>query len=173
MAQKQESITTFTTLTRVSNLTRPADTTVYTAGDVISDATGDAHFTFSEVLRPSELSAAITVARLHSDANQTTKIDGELWLFHTDIAAVADNAAFVPSDAEMLTLIGVLSFSSTNWKVGTATVGTGGNAVSEIVNAGLVIRGGRKDIYGQLVVRNGYTPISGEIITAELIVTQD
>ena len=171
--QKIETITTFNTLSIRSTLTRPSNTTTYTIGDVISDVTANAHFTFQEVLRPSELSAAITVARLHSSANQSLKLDAELWLFHTDVFAVADNAAFAPTDAEALTLIGILSFSASSWKEGDGTAGTGGNAVSEIVNSGLVIKGAAPDIYGQLVVRNGYVPISAEIFTVDLIVSQD
>lgn len=165
-----------------ASLTRPSNTTQYAAGDVISDTTSDAHYTFgtssdnvksSYPVRRETQSGVINAARLWSSANQSSKLDAELWLFHTDIAVVADNSAFAPTDAEMLTLIGIIPFSYLDWKVGTATAGAGGNAVCEVKNIDLPIFAGKGLIYGQLVARNTYTPVSGEIFTADLVITQD
>ena len=171
------AIVEFNTALSISALTRPADTTAYAAGDVISDATGDAHFTFAESLRPgnkkSHLSGSIATVRLHSSANVATKLDAELWLFHTDIADVADNAAFAPTDAEALTLVGIISFATANWKEGNAGADAAGNAVIEARNLGLALRGASPTLYGQLVARNAYIPVSGEIFTCELIISQD
>jgi hypothetical protein len=166
-----------------ANLTRPADTTPYSPGDVISAVTTNDHFTFGaasndgskrvgRAIGPGTLS--VNLARLFSSANQATKLDAELWLFCQDIAEVADNGAFAPTDAEMLTLVGIIDFPFTAWKVGNATSGAGGNAVCEIRNLDFPIarsKDGR--LYGQLVARNAYTPVASEIFTVELVCTTD
>lgn len=177
MGQKTDVNVQFNTFKGVDALTRPANTDAYAAGDVVSAVTSNDHFTFLEVNRSGtqtkQLGGSIATARLHSSANQATKLDGELWLFHTDIAEVADNGAFAPTDAEMLTLVGVIDFPLANWKAGIATVGAGGNAVCEAFNLGLAFKGATKTLYGQLVVRNAYTPVSGEIFTVEIILSRD
>ena len=166
----------FNTKVAVSSVTRPANTIDYTAGDVVSTVT-DAHFTFVDAARPGtqnkQLGGSIATARLHSSANVATKMDAELWLFHTDIAEVADNSAFAPTDAEMLTLVGVIDFATANWKAGIATAGAAGNAVCEAFNLGLAFKSATTTLYGQLVVRNAYVPVSGEVFTAELVISRD
>lgn len=172
MSGKTESIIEFTTKQVRASLTRPANVTAYAAGDVVAAAAGD-HFTFEELIQPKTLSGSISTARLHSSGNQGTKLDGELWLFSADIAEVGDNAAFNPSDAEMLTMIGIIDFGVASWRVGSAGAGASGNAVCEVKNIGLALKGAGQTVYGVLVARNGYTPLSGEIFTCDLVVTQD
>lgn len=175
--QVQDVRVQFNTKLVTSALTRPADTTDYAAGDVISAATSNDHFTFLDAARSGgknkQLGGAIATARLHSSANVAVKLDSELWLFREDIAEVADNSAFAPTDAEMLTLIGVIDFNLANWKEGNATVGAGGNAVVEAFNLGLAFKSATTTIYGQLVARNAYIPVTGEIFTVELVISQD
>lgn len=177
MTQKMDVNVQFNTLRSVDSITRPANGNVYAAGDVISAVTTNDHFTFLEVNRTGtktkQLGGSIATARLHSSANQATKLDGELWLFNTDIVKVADNSAFAPTDTEMLTLVGVIDFPVANWKVGNAAVGVVGNSVCEAFNLGLAYKGASTTLYGQLVVRNVYTPVTGEIFTVELIVSRD
>ena len=180
------AVNSFRTRVFRSALTRPANTDAYAAGDVISAVTTNAHFTFGTALsgamvgdqkklgRPGFLSGAINALRLHSSANQATKLDAQLFLFHTDITAVADNAAFAPTDAEMLTLVGVIDIPSYSWSVGAAAAGADGNAVAEIKNIDLpYITGVTGQLFGQLVARNAYVPVSGEMLTIDLVVTPD
>ena len=183
MGNRQESIIQFRTKRFTDAITRPANAAAYAAGDVISEVTTNDHLTFgtatavdgsgNPVGAPGKLSGSIDVARCFSSANQSTLPDLELWLFHTDIAEVADNSAFAPTDAEMLTLIGIIDFPVADWKVGTATAGAGGNAVCEARQIGLPFRLATQVLYGQLVVRNAYTPVTSETFTVELVVTQD
>ena len=88
-------------------------------------------------------------------------------MFAEDIATVADNAAFAVTDTEMLTLVGVIDFPVANFKAG------GANAVCEAFNIGLALRGTTTTLYGQLVMRNAYVPVSSEKFTVELIMSQD
>ncbi len=173
----------FNTKRTTASITRPANTTAYAAGDVVSADTGDAHFEFTKALQPGKMTGSITTAILHSSANVATKLDAELFLYHTNITDRADNATFIPTDAEQLTLIGVIDFATADWKVGLATAGAGGNAVIQVNKLGLLFQGGQQQgsgnsttgisIFGQLVARNAYAPVSGEIFTCELLISQD
>jgi len=171
----------FKVISSVSAITRPANTTAYAAGDVISDTTGDAHHTFDNVLRTKPtaqdpfLSGTIERALLSSSQNNTTlKLDGELWLFHTDVATAVDNAAIAFTDAEMLTNIGIIPFPVGDWQVGLATTGVGGNANCFAENLNMVVKGNvSNNIFGQLVARNAYAPVTGEIFTVTLFMQQD
>ena len=165
-----------------ATLTRPANTTAYASGDVISDATGDAHFTFGSasddgskmVSRPDVGTITLNSVLLHSSANQATKLQAELWLFWADIANVADNAAFAPTDAEMLTLVTIVQIPQSAWFVGNAGSGANGNAVCVISNIDTPIKtSGNGRLYGQLVVRNAYTPVSDQVFTCVLGLSQD
>ena len=144
---------------------RPSNTTQYTVNDVVSEVTSDEHFTFGKagkrIVFPNEdQTGIIRSARLHSSVAQSPLPDLELWLFRADIADVADNAAFAPTDAEALTLIGVLTFNE--------FVAAGANAVSSLSDLGLQFHLiDPQFIYGQLVVKNAYTPTSAEVFTCE------
>lgn len=156
---------------------RPSNTTAYAAGDVISEVTTNDHHTFT-ILRtkPSDeplYSATVERASVSSSANQSTLPDLELWLFSSDIAEVADNGAFAPTDAELLTCLGVIDFPVSLWKVGNAGSGADGNSICFAENLAMVVKGSSGNIYGQLVVRNAYTPVSAESFKVTLYVQQD
>lgn len=175
MTTKVNAIIEFQTAKVSASLTRPSNTTQYAAGDVISAVTTNNHFEFADAVRrgPSLLSGSISSARIVSSANQATKLDAELWLFDEDIAEVADNFAFAPTDAEMLTLVGIIPFPVADWYVGKADSGTDGNAVCQVDGLSIAFQAKTTTLYGQLVARNAYTPISAEVFTVDLLITQD
>ncbi len=140
-----------------ATFTRPANATQYAAGEVMGDASV---MTFNRVASENLASSVIQHAICIDSASETVKPDLELWLFDTTVTADADNAAFTPTDAEMLTLIDVIEFPSSAWKVGTA----GGNSVNVQRNLGIPVKPNGTEIYGVMVVRNTYTPVSGEQI---------
>ena len=150
------------------SIARPDNTTGYAAGDVISEETTNDHFIFTQCLREAGMTGTIDWVRLISSANVATKLDAELWLFKADIAEVADNSAFAPTDAEMLTLVAVIPLPSTEWYVGTVTGGAGGNAVVEANKIAKTFQSTSKNLYGQLVARNAYAPIAEETFTCEI-----
>lgn len=157
-----------------ASFTRPADTTAYAAGDAMSNATATTHvvITFEDCALSDGSSGTVVAALLNSSANVATKLDAELWLFDTEPTAMEDNAAFDPSDPEMLNVIAVIPF--TTWYVGTATAGAGGNCIS-MGDKGIfpfVCQAG-KDLYGILVARNAYVPVSGEQFNVRLQIQQD
>jgi hypothetical protein len=144
------------------SVTRPANTTAYTAGDVVTESTADALEFLGDEQR-------IGVNIIHSavcisSANQGTKPDLELWLFDADLTPADDNAAFAPTDAQMRTLVGVIEFPVASFKVGNSGSGADGNVACEVQDLDIVFSpkaaGGM--LYGVLVVRNAYTPVSAE-----------
>lgn len=154
--------------TTSATVTRPADTNAYTAGDVVCNSTSaPVVMTFSDAFKFNH--TVLQHAVITSSANVATKPDLELWLFDTTITMDNDNAAFTPTDAEMLTLVAVVPFLTADFKVGDATSGAGGNSVCESKNLGIPINpAASDDLYGVLVARNAYVPVSGEVFTVRL-----
>ena len=155
-----------------ATFTRPADTTTYAAGDVVS-TTGGAIMEFVGAARDGV--GAIQSAILLDSANVSTHLDAELWLFSSAPAVTADNAAIAFTDAELANLVGVVNFGLSSWKVGLATSGVGGNAVNCQTGIGLpfskiIGSAPTNSLYGVLVARNAYVPVSAEIFTVMLTV---
>lgn len=152
-------------------ITRPTDTNSYAAGDSIADSTSaPTMLTFHHIGKNGmgRLQQAILVDSANVVA---AKLDGELWLFSVAPTAINDNAAFAPTDAELLNLVAVIAFTQGTFLVAAATSGAGGNAVN--VQGGMDIpfkcKPGSNDLYGMLVARNAYAPVSGEIFTVTLV----
>ena len=110
------------------SFTRPANTTQYTAGDVVNDLAASPTAQTISVGREIGGGGVIESALLIDAASQATKGDFEVWLFDTAVTPQEDNAAFDPTDAQMATCVGVIAFGSTP-KVGLATAGATGNCV--------------------------------------------
>lgn len=149
-------------------ITRPADTTAYAAGDVVG--TASSHIITFNALDPGAYDlnrGFITKAWLVDTGAPATLPSLELWLFNRAPAAQADNAAFAVTDAELLAgFIGVIPFSTSY--IGLAS----GNhvQVSDFPAIEFELAPGDTNLYGILVVRNAYTPISGETFKAMLSV---
>jgi hypothetical protein len=160
-----------------STITRPANATPYASGDAVSDTVADAHCTFTNVAKGNPRTGVIESAQIASSANQSALYpDLELWLFEADIAVTVDNAQWALTDAESRTLVGIVPFNVANWKQGGATVGAGGNAVCYVSGLNIPFRTNTANVttlYGQLVVRNAYVPVSGEVFTIRLGIIQD
>lgn len=155
-----------------ATFTRPANTTAYAAGDVMGDAETPATvLTFPRATLHDGECAIIQHAVITSSANKATKLEVDLFLFDTAPVMDNDNAAWTPTDAEMLTCVGRISFLAANWVAGDATADAGGNAMCESKNIGLPVNtlpAAKGQLYGVAVARNGYTPVSGEVITFRL-----
>lgn len=157
------------------SVTRPADTTQYAAGEVLTDGTAAA-LEFTGCGRTLRGSGEIVRATLIDSAAQATKGDFELWLFSVEPAAFgADNAVFTPTDAELASIVGIIAFAGSAAFVGDATAGAGGNCVYQAAGVNLPFECADADqaLYGVLVVRSTYTPVSAEIFTVLLHVRQD
>ena len=134
-----------------ASVTRPNNTDAYTAGDAIGTTPGDAMEFAAEQF------GFIRGACLIDSAAEATKPDIDLFLFDKEPAVANDNAAFIPTDAEMESFVGVISFLGSAFKVGLAS----GNGVIQLTSLDIAYCAPRK-LWGVLIARNAYVPISGE-----------
>lgn len=151
----------------VTSITRPNDTTAYTAGDVIGTADSQV-LTFNNVSTAFvQGSGAVCSASVISSAAPATLPSLELWLFKVAPTAVADNSAWAVTDAELLNLVGVIPLATTY--VGLAS----GNHVQQSATSinGFQLPAGSDALYGVLVVRNAYTPVALEVYKVKIIVS--
>lgn len=151
------------------SVTRPANATTYTAGDVIGTAV-TATLTIPNASFGEFDAGIIQQAIISSSAYVAAVPDLELWLFDSVVTDIADNAAFTPTDAELATLVGIVQFESANWKVANATAGANGNmcCVAGNVSVPFNTKKGVSQLFGVLVVRNAYVPVSAEVFTLRL-----
>lgn len=157
-----------------ATLTRPADTTAYASGDAVTNSTSSpAAITFDGCARIANGSGVIVGVTMVDSANQSTAGLFELWLFDTTYTPDNDNSPFTPTDAECATLVGIVPLNLAY--VGDATAGAGGNRVYIASNLNIPFQctGGADDLYGALVARNAYTPVSAEAFTIRLRILQD
>lgn len=157
-------------------LTRTADTTTYAAGDVISTATtGTSPLTFKACAKNSRGGGLLQQLTIVSSQAAATKLAADLFLF--DVAPAAanygdDNEAFAPTDAQMTACVGHITIAATDWVAG------GANAIVQKRGLAMPFKcsnsgGGGTDLYGVLVARNAYVPISAEVFTITLHILQD
>src|SRR3990167_3873063 len=86
------------------SFSRPANTTLYTAGDVVADSTTQARvLKFENIARKIGRGGIINAATLVDNTAESTKPDLELYLFSDQPVMEQDNAAWAPADSEMET----------------------------------------------------------------------
>lgn len=161
-------------------LTRPSNTTLYTAGDAMTDTSGNARefFVARELTGGGGIISQAFCQNL--DGNEATKPDLELWLLNstTRPASAGDNAAFTISDTNVAKVICVISFNVASWITG-APGTPGGNSFCRGFVLGrdprvpYVTASVDGTIYGLVVVRNAYTPLSDERFVFSLYLEQN
>lgn len=161
--------TSFSTTVK-STITRPANTTAYTANTAWANATSSATYTtFSAVCDRNGQNVLIPQIDIYVDENPATKLQGILWLFDTiPTDPLEDNATFVLAAADWATATGnVQGFPFT-----IVNNGASGATFSGISLTGTTYHArcatGATAIYGMVQVVNTYTPTSGEVMTITL-----
>lgn len=153
------------------SFTRPADTTVYAAGDIVGPAVAAIMQLGGLVQSPKGPPFGILQSlTIISSQNGAPKPDLQLWLFDAVIAAVADNAPFAPTDAELKGLLQVIALPVGAWLTGNSGVAGAGNACCNVQGLQLPLRcdSPTNNVYGVLVIQNAYTPIASEEFTLRL-----
>lgn len=143
-----------------ASFTRPANTTAYGVGDVISDTT-TAAIQFPKVGQ----NGAVISSMLFVE--ETDTINFTLWMFDQEPTNFADNAALALVSGDFPKMVGKFSYQQTTKK----TVGSNLNVyqaydlqATASVNAVLPRLPYRTPdglLYGLLVTESSYTPISG------------
>ncbi len=143
-----------------ASATRPADTTAYTAGDVVGATVGNA----MEFGLGSNAIGIVRSAVLIDSAAEATKPDLDLFLFDTEPTIAADNSAFALTDAQLERCIGVIQFAGTNFRAGA----TGNGVINATAFGEFAFHAPDKKLYGVLVARNAYVPIDSEKFTVRI-----
>lgn len=157
-------------------LTRPADTTQYTAGDQVAGGTASpAALNFGTCAISNGGGGLIVSAACIDLANQSTKPNLRLYLFNGSPTLNGDNSAWLPSNADLQNLLpgGEINFSS--WVIGGTSSGTAGNCFAQQTGLNIPYRcaSGQANLWGALVERGTYTPVASEGLTIRLGLIHD
>lgn len=162
-----------------TSYTRPGDTTAYTSGDSVANSTSaPVALTFTNAARFAGGGGQIVSAQFVDDSNPGTKPTLELWLFNGSAAPTAtnDNAAIAWADADVLNLVGVIEFLSTDVRIG----GSPGNSICQgrvgtaySFNLPFRCSAAIANIFGLVVVRTAYTPANAGVLTFKLQILQE
>lgn len=155
-----------------TRIVRPANTTQYTAGDVLGSTVGAAPIEFAGCARFPGGSGIIQTGILIQNTFAATKLQVDLLLFDSNkVTTAVDNAAFALGDLELDTLLLSISFD------GVANAKTAAAATGYIPVTGLTLpfqcAPSSTSLWGVFVVRNAYTPASRETFRIRLGILQD
>ena len=157
-----------------ASFTRPSDTTAYAAGDVIGPVTTPANMSFAGVARLKGGGAILRAVTLHKSDKNTTNAAFDLYLFDTSPAAIADNAEWLPTDAEMLNCIGFVELLAADaHQSGGSSNATGATWCKSNLDLPIVCVSGSTTVYGVLVARGAWTPTSAEVVAVTLHLERD
>lgn len=157
-----------------AGFTRPADTTAYTAADVVSNSTATTELMrFKNCVREPGGTGTLLSALMFDSVDAATNPNFDLVLFdRTTITLAADNAAGTVTDAEVKFAVAVITFDGTNAS-NVATVGA--NLIIGATSIGQAFKcaEGQTDLWGLVIDRGGYTPASAERFDFRLAIAQD
>lgn len=144
------------------DVTRPANTTTYTANDAIADTTPTAGgFTLASMANASGGYGMLNELIILSAADPALTLQGEIWIFNQAVTAVADNAAFAISDADLKFLMGVFPF-----QLVTTVAGSGTSSYDYLPNLSMLYNCvGSTSLRFLLKAKNAYIPVSSEVLT--------
>lgn len=149
--------------------TRPANTTQYTANTAWADATtGASAWVFSNICRNTGRTIEISTIHLLDAANQSTKLQGTLYLFDHSPTALNDNGAFTIASGDWPDELTSIAFTPTN--VLNSGSGAAGAVVDDKTNLKIVVKcaANSANLWGMFEVTNTYTPISAEALTISI-----
>ncbi len=162
------------TVIRTFKFTRPADTTQYTANDVVGpNATTGGAFRIEDCVREEGGSGIIYSALMFASTDASTNPNFDLALFDTnDLTVAADNAAGTITDAQALNCVGVITFDGTN-AANVCTVGANLIIGASGIAQAFKCAPNSRDLWGVVIDRGGYTPASAESFNFKLCLSQD
>jgi hypothetical protein len=153
--------------------TRPANTTAYTAGDVVSNSTvATVLMEFANLLRINAGSAYIVGARLVTDLKSIVP-RFRVHLFSTSTPTVAaDNAAHKELYTESSQRLGYFDLPAMTTGADAAN-STTSRTMDMTVRFPIIAAAATRSIYAMLETLDAFTPASGEKFTLVLIVDQN
>lgn len=141
--------------------TRPANTTAYAVGDIVSNSTvSTTILTFSNVLSAGGKGKIVGVTVSTDEPSLTPEIRLHVYSQSTPTLAV-DNAAFIELYADAAKKVGYIDLAAM-----TSPASASGDAVSRTQNMSLNFpvktSGSSKNLYGVLETRSTFTPASAQ-----------
>lgn len=161
----------FTTVVS-DGFTRPADTTQYTATDVVSNGTTSL-LVFKDCVRAIGGTGILYSGLMFASTDAATNPNFDLLLFSTKaLTLAADNATSTVTDAQARTCVAAITFNGTD---STAVATVGANLIIKATNIGQAFKcaTNSRDLYGLVIDRGGYTPASAEAFHFALAILQD
>lgn len=157
-----------------AGFTRPADTTQYTANDVVSNSTSATSLlVFRNCARKEGGTGLIYSALMLDSVDAATNPNFDLVLFDNQgVTLAADNAASTVTDQEVLNVVAVITFDGTN-AANVSTVGANLIIGATAIGQGFKCAQTTRDLYGLVIDRGGYTPASAEQFFFKLTIAQD
>jgi hypothetical protein len=155
------------------SITRPSNTTAYTAGDVWANSTTAPTLgEFTNVVKGGGGRGKIVEAVLIDSSNSTIPGEFELWVFDNTVTQFNDNSAIALTDLECLNVVTVIPFV-TGYISNTLVDGAGNRVyITDSPDKEFVCQDGSTSLYFMIVVRNAYTPIASEKLTAIVQIEQ-
>lgn len=144
-----------TTITQSPTVTAGA----YTAGDAVGGL-----LTFANAARAAGMGGVIKDLLILDDAGQDAEL--ELWLFGDTFTAMANNAPWAPSEADLRKLVGIITTSDGAW----FAAGTPSAARVEVSQRYDCVA---TSLYGQIVTRGTPTFAATDDVTVILGILQD
>lgn len=147
-------------------ITRPANTTAYTAKDAIADLTSGATIlTFANCARSAGGSGYVTKARLQTD--QAANVSAyRLHLYDATLTSVVDNAPMTVLYANRASYLGYIDFPA-------ASTDGSDTATSQSTDKPLPFVAVGTSLFGMLETITGFTPASGQKFYVQLGIEQN
>lgn len=140
-------------------VTRPSNTTAYTAGDVVGDTSGSAIITLSSIGPSGGYVLVQSVALIFSDAAVISGMGAfRLHFYSVSPTAIADNAVFDLVSGERANYMGFVDLA--------APVDFGSSLYTQTDYPGRLIKlaAGSTTLYAELETKGAYTPASASTI---------
>jgi hypothetical protein len=147
----------------VVTITRPSNTTLYTAGDVIGDTNGSAIITLTNVGPSGGYVLIQSVSLVFSDTSVPSGMAAfRLHFYQTSPSAIADNAAFDLTSGERSTYMGYVDIP--------APIDLGSSLYAQTDYPGRLIKlaSASTTLYAELETRGGYTPVSASTVNLRI-----
>lgn len=141
-----------------SEFTRPADTTVYTFGDVVG-TNAATYLTFANVTRLASSVGYIIGVQVATD-NWLCRQALRLHLYNVAPTAIADNAVFEMEYTDKASYLGFIDLPAC--QSGPTSASGGATAVLNENFSYRIVSDSSKQIFGMLESRDGSTPTSGQ-----------
>jgi hypothetical protein len=140
-------------------ITRPSNTTAYTAGDVVGDTGGSAILTLSNIGPAGGYILIQSAALIFSDISVPSGMGAfRVHFYSASPTAIADNAAFDLTSGERASYMGYIEFN--------APQDLGSTLYTQVDYPGRLIKlaAASTTLYAEIETRNAYTPVSASTI---------